>query len=187
MKSENFFGPWAGKEAFEQDLAGAPDWIDDTDTREGIWTNPTLTFPGQHPFERDSSSIAEQLGIGLASKVAIINAPPSAAETASLVPPDRLKNSEATADLILLFVSSQQEFDRFLPDAANRLSIEQGSALWLCHPRQLPAVETPLPVTAMLTDAEQFGLYNDAFSTVGPDWVCLRLRRSSAFPQQHQA
>ena len=175
MKNENIFKPWAGRDAFEKALADAPDWIDDVDIRDGIWTNPRLTAPGQHPFELSSASIAEQLGTSAARKIALINAAPSADSVTSLVPPDKL--SRSTADLVLLFVSSQQEFRHFLQDAASSLSRELGSTLWLCHPRQQSTLNAPLPVTTMLKDAEEFGLYNDAFLPIDPDWVCLRLRR----------
>jgi hypothetical protein len=169
MKIENIFKPWASREAFEKALAEAPDWADDADTRDGAWANPRVTMPGQNPFETSSTTIAEQLGIPAAGKIAVINGGDANATLRSLIPTEKIASSVSSADLVLLFVCDQQDFNRLLSNAADRLSLDPGATLWLCHPRHLTG-------TVMLKDAEELGLFNDAFLVIDSDWVCLRLR-----------
>lgn len=175
MRNDNTFWPWASEEDFEKALAAAPDWAEDEDAAGAVWSNRTVTLPGKHPFERNSTPTLEQWGAVTAKAIVVLNADQSSMPVTSLLPEEKIDYSGTNADLVLLFVRKQQDIDLMLADAAARLSMTASSTLWICHSRQQPRADWS--VTAMLQDAQALGLNNDAFLRVDPDWVCLRLQR----------
>jgi hypothetical protein len=127
-----------------------------------------------------TSSLPKKLGVKAGRRIALMGAPDGFEERLQPLDEGQLQTGlRGSADLILLFVESQSEFETKAAKAASGLP--EGGALWIIYPKKSSGVRTDLTENGVREFLIALGLVDYKICAVDETWtgLCFARRKTS--------
>jgi hypothetical protein len=127
-----------------------------------------------------TSSLPKKLGIKAGRRIALVEAPDGFEERLQPLEEGQLQTGlRGSADLILLFVESQSEFETKAAKTASVLP--EGGALWIIYPKKSSGVRTDLTENGVREFLIALGLVDYKICAVDETWtgLCFARRKTS--------
>ena len=123
-------------------------------------------------------SVAQKLGIGSGSVVALLNRPEDF--TLDLPPGASLHKQPGGADVVMLWSRSEAALDRELPSVARLM--RKGRRVWLLWPKKTSSIESDLTMTRVRELAIGYGLIDYKVCAVDATWSGMAIGPRRARP-----